>query len=151
MLDKDLNIYNDLDLFMEIFNGISDLVFFIKVDNENIFRYLFMNKQAKKYIQVKESPIGKTIYEIMPKNMADLITKQYEEAISKKACITYEDNLVKWYTNLEEATNSSSEFKHFETKVSPILNSTGECTHIIAIVRDITDRKLAEEALKKRD
>ncbi|GEP66531.1 hypothetical protein CBE01nite_42990 [Clostridium beijerinckii] len=151
MLDKDLNIYNDLDLFMEIFNSISDLVFFIKIDNENIFRYLFINKQAKKYIHLKESPIGKTIYEIMPKNVADLITKQYKEAINKKACVTYEDNLVKWYTNLEEFPYSSSEFKHFETKVTPILNNNSECTHIIAIVRDITDRKLAEQALKESE
>lgn len=151
MLNEDLYIHNDVDLFMKIFNSISDLVFFIKVDDENVFRYLFINEQAKKYIHVKESPIGKTIHEIMPRNMADLIITKYTEAIDKKACITYEDNLIKWNNNLEEVTYYSNNFKYFETKVTPILNNNGECTHIIAIVRDITDRKLAEQALKESE
>lgn len=151
MLAVDSEIFNHVDWLLNIFNNISDFVFFMKVTQENDFRYLFMNEAAKKYTGLNENSIGKTVHEMMPKDVADLIVQQYKEAIQKKECVTYEDYSINSYQNSNPSQNvaiNPDELEYFESKITPIINKEGICTNIIAIVRDITERKRKESALK---
>ncbi|HHW68188.1 MAG: hypothetical protein PWP07_1431 [Epulopiscium sp.] len=144
MLSKDSYIFNHIDWYLNIFNNISDFIFLIKVNDDDDFRYSFINKAAKQYTGLTEDAIGRTVHDMLPKILADSIIHQYKYAIAQKHCITYEDH--GFFESFD--SDSDENYKYFESKITPLFNNEGICTHIIAIVREITERKRKEKALK---
>lgn len=147
MLSKGSEIFNHVDWLLNVFNNISDFVFLMKVNGNDDFRYFFINESAKKYTGLTDDAIDRTVHDMMPQNAADLIVQQYKYAIEQKKCITYEDYTI----NSTHDSNSIEKFEYFESKITPLFNTKGICTHIIAIVRNITERKMKEKALKESE
>ncbi|MGG7621435.1 PAS domain S-box protein [Bacillus coreaensis] len=134
------------------FNHISDLVFIMKVEDE-CFRYVFINEPAKNYIGLSIDVIGKTLDEVMPSDTAELITRQYLKAIENKACTSYEDYKIIFQMKSDNGNHPYSPVNpdniiYFDSKITPIFDDKGICSHLITVVRDISERKRNEIELK---
>ena len=147
MATLNLDIFNNIGLFLKFFNSISDMVYLIKVDGENCYSYMFANDPAKKYTGLTEESFGKSIDEVLPTNAAELIKQKYGKAIQSKSSITYEDK--QYIKNPENFTNARKQIRYWDTTVTPVFDEKGSCTHLLAVVRDITDRKVREREIKK--
>ena len=145
-----INELNRMDLFFELFNNITDLVFLTKVMNDNSFSYVLANKPGKELWGLVESDFGKPMHEVLPYEAYKVIEEKYKETMEKKEPITYDERIVlppalshlhKQYT--------PNQFVYWESTITPVFNQDGVCTHLLAIVRDITDRKQKAIELKR--
>jgi two-component system aerobic respiration control sensor histidine kinase ArcB len=84
--------------------------------------------------------IGKTVYDLYPKEMADKISKHHTAAIHSNKTLQHEESILDIRTG---------KFKHFTTIKSPVYDDTGQIIGTVGMSLDITDRKLLEDALKK--
>lgn len=99
-------------------------------------KYAAVNNAFIEYFEGKfeqEKIIGKTDYELFSKEQADLSVKSDTEVIhkKKKGCFVEKNEKGLW----------------FEEYKSPVFNKNGNVIGIIGVTRDITIRKLREEAL----
>ncbi|MCM3443396.1 PAS domain S-box protein [Metabacillus halosaccharovorans] len=139
---------NHIDLFFNIFNNMSDMVFLTEVINEDQFHYVLANDSAKKRIGLTNESFGKNIRDVLPAEVFDVVYSEYIEAVAKKKPITYEDKIVIPATQLD-TVDLPCNYIYYESTVTPVFNEEEKCTHLLALVRDITDRKIKEKELKR--
>ncbi|WP_261130652.1 EAL domain-containing protein [Bacillus sp. Marseille-Q3570] len=120
-----------------IFNGFLDMVFLMAVENGPRFRYVTANDSALKYSGVDEGSFGKLMEEVLPEDVFEDLQEPYEIAYLTKEPYYYE---------VETEINGSMMVG--ETILTPILNENGQCTHILAAVRDITHKKKIKAELQ---
>ncbi|MDI1478656.1 PAS domain-containing protein [Polyangium sp. y55x31] len=75
--------------------------------------------------------LGKTLHEVMPPEMADFLLSHVRAALESKGLVTVEYNLP-----------AGGREAFFSTNITPMSDDV-----VIAVARDITDRKRAEQAL----
>ena len=117
--------------FRRIFKSIPDL-FFLSSSDTTILDYKGKNEDL--YIP-PELFLGKKIKDFMPKE----ITKLYSNAI-KKTIETQQPNTIEYYLSLRDETH------YYEAR-----NLYFSKNQVAIFIRDITERKLAEEALKESE
>jgi diguanylate cyclase (GGDEF)-like protein/PAS domain S-box-containing protein len=151
MTDKfNINELNRMDLFFELFNNINDLVFLTKVINEHRFSYVLANSPGMELWGLSESAFGKPMDEVLPNEAYRIIEAKYNEAMDKKQPITYEDKIMLPESLIHLHKNyTPNQIVFWESTITPVYNQDGICTHLLAIVRDITDRKQKEIELKR--
>ncbi|MBM6616649.1 sensor domain-containing protein [Bacillus suaedaesalsae] len=144
-----IELFKKFDIFIKIFNSIYDMVYITKVEEDGHFSYLLANDAAKRFIGLTEESFGKRLDEIMPKGAAQIISKKYQQAIEMKNEISYEEkmNVPPHITN--HVKYAPNDIVYWESSITPIFDDNGSCTHLFAIVRDITERKENEEKLKR--
>lgn len=122
-----------------IFNGVSDALFLVRVEAKDTFRVLEVNQS---YLDAtgfqKEEVLHKLVEEVLEGEAAAFVIRKYQEAISKKHPFQY-----------EETVNLPSGRCVFEIKLTPVCSTPYKCTHLLGAMRDITERKKAEELLRK--
>ncbi|MCG2726556.1 MAG: GAF domain-containing protein [Elusimicrobia bacterium] len=124
-------------MLQTIFNTATDMILikdtnhkFIKVNNACAD---FFNIPAKKMI-------GKTNYDIFPKEMAKKITDEEEIVLKQGKTLTTD--------TIRKTPNGTKTINAIKT---PIKNKKGEITGLLAIIRDITElRKLQEELIHRQ-
>ncbi len=84
--------------------------------------------------------IGKSLFEIYPKEMAEHIKRHNEEVMRTGQVLSQEEAI-------HDIT--TGEFKYFTAIKAPLYDENGEIIGIIGTSIDITDRKKMEEDLKK--
>ena len=120
--------YNDL-----VINAVSDVVALYEVIGDDNFKILRMNESFLKNIGLsKEQVVGKYLQDVTPANIAANLIKNYKKALHEKKPITYEE---------------LDDYNVLETKLIPLINEEGECSHLVVVARDITEKKLAEEKI----
>ncbi|MBI9037634.1 MAG: PAS domain S-box protein [Bacteroidales bacterium] len=117
--------------------NMSDLVF--QIDPE--LRVIALNRAAEEMIGDKTG---------------NFINKRFTEIFPPKISKKYETNLRKVFETAKPLVSDSmleiNNSKFFiNTKLTPILNETGKVKSIIGVSRDITKRKLAEEAMQESE
>lgn len=135
---------NQLNPLFQVFANISDLVFIMTVDEEGLYRYIFVNEPGKRHLGSPVEVVGKSIEQVMPSGVASRIIEQYDNAVQNKMSITYEDTP-------DSASHSPSEIIFYESKITPFFDEHGSCTYIITIVRDVSDRKRTEIELRESE
>ncbi|SFB28985.1 PAS domain S-box-containing protein/diguanylate cyclase (GGDEF) domain-containing protein [Lentibacillus halodurans] len=118
-------------------NGIREMVFIIRVDGDQNFYYEFLNDAAKERTMLTEVVIGKTFHGVYPKQTAEFLTQKYKKVLDLQEVMTYEDSY-----------ESPDGIKYSETTLTPLYDN-GQCIHIVALVKDITQRKLTEYGIQK--
>ncbi|MGP4108604.1 diguanylate cyclase domain-containing protein [Virgibacillus sp. L01] len=121
-----------------LMNGIKEMVFIIAVDDNDNFCYEFLNKAAINQTFLTDKVIGQSIQDVYPQKTADFLVAKYREAIEVTDGLTYED----FY-------ESTSGIKYSETTLTPMCGNDGKCTHIVALVKDVTRRRLTELEIQK--
>lgn len=145
-MKADQTLQYNASILLRTFDKISDYVFFMEVDG-SAYRYVFVNEPAKRAINWSDADIGKQIDELVPAETAALITTYYDEAIRTKKSVVYEDYRLadSFYTDTVEANDVLTlPLHYFESEVTPIFNDDGICTHIVSVVREVTERKRRE-------
>ncbi|MUK88931.1 diguanylate cyclase [Ornithinibacillus sp. L9] len=132
MVDRDL-FYSNI-----LMNGIKDMVYVMEVDNGQ-FIYKFINQVVKELAGFTDSIIGKTFQDVLPKEKASFLIDKYNAVLRSKEIVVYEDD----YPSIK------GEIRYGENTLSPIYNEHNECTHIVGVVKDITEQKKAEKVAEK--
>ncbi|WP_058308029.1 PAS domain S-box protein [Gracilibacillus massiliensis] len=124
-------------LYNTLYDGIQDQVYIMK-PIENKFVYAFINEVAIKETGLSKKIIGKAISDVLPSVQASFLISKYNDVLHTKKLIEYEDQF-----------EVNAKTKYSKTTLSPIKKETGEIKAIVAVVKDITQQKIAEKELGK--
>lgn len=145
-MHADQTLQHNASILLRTFDKISDYVFFMEVDG-SVYRYVFVNEPGKQAIHFSDDDIGKTIEDLVPPEAAALITMYYDEAIRTRRSVLFEDYRLadSFYTDTVEANDVLTlPLHYFESEVTPIFDDEGTCTHLVSVVREVTERKRRE-------
>jgi diguanylate cyclase (GGDEF)-like protein/PAS domain S-box-containing protein len=146
MVEKySLEILNRPDLFYQLINNMTDLVFLTKVNQDKSLSYVILNKPAKDLYGLTNESFGRPIEEVLPSNAYQIIKRKYEEAIEKKKPIKYEDMVI--VSPLLQ--NNNHGIIYWESTITPVFNQVGVCTHLLAIVRNLTEQREKENEIQR--
>lgn len=121
-----------------MFDILTDLVFLMEEHNHS-FRYVFINKSALNNLKIRSNPVGKSLEEILPNGVAEFLLTKYKKAQFTREPVSFIQTL--------ETMNGEAFIG--ETILTPIITKDGQCKYILAIVRDITERKQKEQERKE--
>lgn len=124
-----------------LIDGITDMIFVHKVENNKEFRYQFINNAAMKRLGLTRDILGLTIREVEAKEKADFLYEHYKNAVLKESSYTYEDSY--------EDNESLGEKKYSETILTPLFDEQGLVERVVAVVRDITKERAALTHVKE--
>lgn len=118
-----------------VMEGIEEMVFVVKVDEDCSFTYEFLNKAVIEKTLLNGASIGKTFDEVHSKHMAEFLTDKYLEVVQTNKSISYKDSFY----------SAANKLFYSKTVMTPLFDELGKCTHIVSLVKDITDEKAARQ------
>ena len=125
------------ELLLRTLDNVADPVFVKDTD----FRFVFVNKAfADMHARSSGEFIGGTDYDFSPKEEADFFRKKDAEMFATGLEVVIEE---------EPFTAPSGERRTLATTKVPLRSPSGEVTHLVGIVHDITRLKMAEDALRR--
>lgn len=125
-----------------LLQGIEEMIFVVRVE-PGIWVYEFINEAVKLNTQLDDAALGKSMREVHEPAIAQRLIHFYERAVKEGTSIFYEDS---YYA-------PDGQLRYSKSRLTPMFNESGQCTHIVSVVNNITEEKLAkqarEEALKR--
>ncbi|PFD38446.1 GGDEF domain-containing protein [Bacillus cereus] len=118
----------DMDLIRQgLLHAIQDLVFIVKVIDDETFKYIYMNKIGMDHARLSEECYGKTFAEVLPEGTARILQGQYVKVMKEARAHTFCDVISLPTGDI-----------HYESSLNPVYDVEGICQFIICITRDIT-------------
>ena len=122
-----------------IYETVDDVIFLLAVEPGGLYRFSSVNRAFDRVTGLlPEAVIGRTVNEIIPEQSRSMVLAKYQQAISEKT-------IVHW----EETSDYPTGRLIGEVSVAAVYDDAGNCTHLVGSVHDITERKRAEDELKK--
>jgi PAS domain S-box-containing protein len=126
---------------VSIYNAVQDVIFHLAVEPEGRFRYLSVNAAFLRVTGLsREMVVGKTVDEVISEPSLTIVLGKYRHAIEEKTTVLW-----------EETSDYRTGRLTGEVSVVPIFDGQGTCTHLIGSIHDITQRELAEAALRNSE
>jgi PAS domain S-box-containing protein len=131
-------LHKSEEKFRSLVETVSDWIW--EIDLNGVYTY--SSPRAKEFLGYDaEEIIGKTPFDLMPEEEAKRISDVFKDIVKSK----------KPFTNLENTCiHKDGRYIILETSGVPILDMQGHLLGYRGIDHDITERKLAEEEIKKR-
>lgn len=123
-----------LSIDRALMNGIQEMVFIVRVDEDGLF-YEFINQAAMDKTDLTPDSLGKTFMETQTAELAEMIHSQYVKVLTSGESISYEDTYIDPHRKL----------RYSKTRLTPMFNEEGRCTHVVSIVQDITGEVEAKQ------
>ena len=134
-------LYDSEQRLASIYNTVGDVIFQLAVEPDEQYRFISVNSAFSKITGLPpDQVIGRKVNEIIPEPSLSMVLEKYRQAIEEKA-------MVHW----EEISNYPRGQLTGDVSVSPVFDTAGNCTYLIGSVHDITERKRAEDALRKSE
>lgn len=122
-----------------IFETTADGIFVLEVKQNERYKFSSVNKSFHTTTGIPyDMLVGKYVDEIIPQPLLNLISGKYKEAIEEK-------KIVRW----EETSQYPTGLLTGEVSVAPLFDEAGNCIRLVGAVHDITERKKAEEEIRK--
>ena len=122
-----------LSLVKALMDGIQEMVYIVRVEGDTCYCE-FLNRAVMEKLDLNENDIGKTSQEFNGQNILNNIELQFNQVLKSKEIVVFENIFI---VNTGERICG-------ETTLTPILNSEGICTHIVGIIKDITNVKITQ-------
>ena len=87
----------------------------------------------------RESILGKNDYDLVPSEQADFFVEKDRQVLRQRKIVEIPE---------KPLTTASGDTRYLHTLKIPILSQDGEPKYLLGILEDITERKMAEEALR---
>src|SRR5215471_16356609 len=124
-----------------MYDNVRDVIFQLTVEPVGRFRFASINAAFLKTTGLsREAVLGKTVEEVVPEPSLATVLGKYRQAIEGHTTVLW-----------EETSDYPNGRLTGEVSITPIFDKTGRCTHLVGSVHDITERKLAETALKESE
>jgi PAS domain S-box-containing protein len=119
-----------------IYNTAMDVIFLISIDKGD-FVVSSVNKAFLTTTGLREKEVvGRYITEVIPEPSLSMVLEKYRQSIETRQS-------VQW----EEISNYPAGQKTGIVTITPVFNQSGECTMLVGVVHDISERKKAEREL----
>ncbi len=122
------------ELLNSIFTSMQDLIFII--DKNKCFTNYYNAPDSLLYTP-SDQFIGKSIYETLPPNVSEPFGKLIDKLFKTGKLQKFDYSLT-----------MNDEINWYSANLNSILNNDGEIISVVAVVRDITERKQVEENLR---
>jgi PAS domain S-box-containing protein len=128
-------------LLSVIYANVKGILFYLAVEPDGNFRFTSVNPAFLETTGLAENQVvGRLVQDVIPQSSYDLVIGKYLDAITTK-------KTVRW----EESSVYPAGTRYGDVAVTPLFNEDGTCSHLIGIVHDITERKQADEAMRKSE
>ncbi|WP_313801414.1 EAL domain-containing protein [Cytobacillus sp.] len=146
ILSRELNnekISNKIEriIYDIILKHIKDLIFIMKVEKGPVFRYLFANEPGLRHAKLSSGFIGKTLHEVLSKEVASSLQLEYEKILDRKETINFSDEVI-----MPDGSTMNG-----ESFLTPILDENEEVIYVVSVTRDITTALLEKKRLIKSE
>ncbi len=122
-----------------IYANISDVVFVMQVEPDDQFRFVSVNSAFLTSTGLSEDKvIGRLAQEVIPEPAHALVFGKYKEAVRTRKALGW-----------DEVSVYPAGTKYAEVSVTPIVDANGQVTALLGTVHDVTERKRAEEELRR--
>lgn len=124
-----------------VYNTVADTIFVLEVEPNERYRFSSVNKSFQTITGIPYAMVvDKYVDEILPQASLNFVLEKYKEAIEMK-------QIVRW----EETSQYPTGELIGEVNVAPVFDESGKCIRLIVGVHDITERKKAEQKLRKSE
>lgn len=107
------------------------------------FRFVLVNDALTQMVSLRrEDLLGRTDYDFFPKHEADHFRAKDEELFTRGEVVDVVE---------ERITDARGEVHVLSTTKVPLRSASGEITHLVGIIHDITDLTHAQEDLRERN
>jgi PAS domain S-box-containing protein len=125
-------------LFMEVVECVPSMLL---VKDAKEHRFVLVNKAAEELLGVqREELIGRNDHDLVPKEQADFFVARDREVIRSRKALVIEG----------ESLQTARGERLLRTQKIPIIDG-GECRYLLVVSEDITDRKKAEQELRRTE
>lgn len=126
---------SDIRTLTSMLDHVTDLVFLMEICDEQ-FVYRFINKRARQVLGLSDATIGKSILDAHPREKSISLHNAYLSAQAANQTVTFRQQ-VKTPDGLFTG----------ESKLTPLFTESGELSHILGVVQDISHLHTNEQAL----
>jgi PAS domain S-box-containing protein len=132
------NLRKNEEFLDNVVEHIPDMIF---VKDAQSLRFVRFNRAGEQLLGYpREELLGKNDYDFFPREEADFFTAKDRQVLESRELVDIPEETIR---------NRRNEERILHTKKLPILDETGAPQYLLGISEDITERKQAEESIRK--